>query len=174
MSYRRTSYGKVRLHAAVLALFLAVTVAMACAQASGKSGTARPAAPDYSGMYSFLREGEFVQVTVETGRVTGFISRYGDSEGDRGEFLDHFFTEGKLDGTHLTFKTKTVHGVSYEFRGTVDRGASQNPGEEAYYVLRGTLVVNTIDDAKKTSSHSQEVALKSFPQDVNPTPAEKK
>jgi hypothetical protein len=31
----------------------------------------------YSGMYSFLKEGEFVQLTVEdAGRVTGFISRF--------------------------------------------------------------------------------------------------
>ncbi len=50
---------------------------------------------DYSGMYSFLRDGEFVQVTVEDqGRVTGFVSRYGDSESDRGVFLDHFFKSG--------------------------------------------------------------------------------
>ncbi len=37
-----------------------------------------PAKPtgDYSGMYSFLQDGEFVQLTVEdAGRVTGFISR---------------------------------------------------------------------------------------------------
>src|SRR5580692_12886627 len=41
-------------------------------------------AADYSGMYSFLREGEFVQITVEdAGKVTGFVSRYGDSESDR-------------------------------------------------------------------------------------------
>ena len=65
-------------------------------------------------MYSFSRDGEFVQVTVEEqGRVTGFVSRYGDSESDRGEFLDHFFKLGKLDGNQLTFTTETVHGVSF-------------------------------------------------------------
>ena len=38
----------------------------------------------YSGMYSFLKEGEFVQVTVEeAGPVTGFVSRYGDLESDK-------------------------------------------------------------------------------------------
>ena len=63
--------------------------------------TPSPAKPgaDYSGMYSFLRDGEFVQVTVEDqARVTGFVSRYGDSESDRGVFVDHFFKLGKLDG----------------------------------------------------------------------------
>src|ERR1700741_2807608 len=33
-----------------------------------------PTGDDYSGMYSFLREGEFVQITIEDrGNVTGFI-----------------------------------------------------------------------------------------------------
>ncbi len=130
---------------------------------------------DYSGTYSFLRDGEFVQITVEDqGRVTGFVSRYGDSESDRGVFLDHFFKSGKLDGNQLAFTTETVHGASFEFRGTVERGEAMNRGDEAYYLLKGTLVENTIDEAKKTSSHSREVALKSFPQDMSPPQAEKK
>ena len=129
----------------------------------------------YSGMYSFLRDGEFVQVTVEDqGRVTGFVSRYGDSESDRGDFLDHFFKSGKLDGNQLSFTTDVVHGVSFEFRGTIDRGSGRNPGDEAYYVLKGTLTENTSDEAKKTSSRSREVALKSFPQDMAHGPPEKK
>jgi hypothetical protein len=130
---------------------------------------------DYSGMYSFLRDGEFVQVTVEDqGRVTGFVSRFGDSENDRGVFLDHFFKSGKLDGNQLTFTTETVHGASFEFRGTVDRGEGKSRGDEAYYELKGTLVENTTDEAKKTTSHSREVALKSFPQDIAPPEEQKK
>ena len=132
-------------------------------------------APDYSGMYSFLRDGEFVQVTVEDqGRVTGFVSRYGDSASDRGDFLDHFFKTGKLEGNQLRFTTETVHGVSFEFRGTVERGEGRNPGDEAYYVLQGTLVENTTDEAKKTSSRSRQVAFKSFPQDMALPPAQQK
>jgi hypothetical protein len=130
---------------------------------------------EYSGMYSFLRDGEFVQVTVESqGRVTGFVSRYGDLESDRGAFLDHFFKQGKLDGNKLTFTTETVHGVWFEFRGTVERGEGKKAGDEAYYLLKGTLTEYSIDGAKKTSSRSREVALKSFPQDVNPTHSERK
>jgi hypothetical protein len=137
----------------------------------------RPATPgaDYSGMYSFLRDGEFVQVTVEDqGRVTGFVSRYGDSESDRGVFLDHFFKSGKLDASHLAFTTETVHGASFEFQGTVERGEGKSRGDEAYYVLKGTLVENTTDETKKTASQSREVALKSFPQDMAPPQEQKK
>src|SRR6266404_1086986 len=124
---------------------------------------------EYSGMYNFLRDGEFVQVTVEDhGNVTGFISRFGDSESDRGAFLDHFFKQGKLDGNKLTFTTQTVHGVWFEFHGTVERGEGKKTGDEAYYVLKGTLTENATDEAKKTTSRSREVALKSFPQDMSP------
>ena len=132
----------------------------------------KPTAPeksgaDYSGMYSFLRDGEFVQVTVEdAGKVTGFVSRYGDTESDRGVFLDHFFKEGKLEGNHLSFRTDTVHGVSYEFRGTIERGEGKTPGDEAYYLLKGTLAENSMDEGKKTSAQNREVALKMFPQDL--------
>ena len=123
--------------------------------------------PDYSGMYNFLRDGEFVQVNVEdVGKVTGFVSRYGDTESDRGVFLDHFFKQGKLDGNQLTFTTDAVHGVSYEFHGSIERGEGKNPGDEAYYVLKGTLIENGMDEGKKTSSHTRQVALKMFPQDL--------
>src|SRR5207302_8336977 len=101
---------------------------------------------EYSGMYTFLKEGEFVQVTVEdAGHVTGFISRYGDGESDKGAFLDQFFKSGKLDGNKLTFTTETVHGVWFDFKGTVERGEGKKPGDEAYYVLKGTLTQNSSD-----------------------------
>ena len=129
----------------------------------------------YSGMYGFLKDGEFVQVTVEEqGRITGFISRYGDSESDRGVFLEHYFKSGKLDGNQLSFTTEAVHGVSYEFRGTVERGEGKNAGDEAYYVLKGTLVENAIDQSKKTTSNSSAVVFKGFPRDMAHPVAEKK
>jgi hypothetical protein len=153
---------------------ISISGAMAGAQAH-KAPPPQKTAPDYSGMYSFLQDGEFVQVNLEDqGRVTGFVSRYGDTESDRGVFLDHFFKEGKLAGNQLTFTTDTVHGVSFEFRGAVERGAGRNPGDEAYYVLRGTLIENSMDDGKKTSSRTRQVALKMFPQDLGSKAAEKK
>ncbi|PYV53990.1 MAG: hypothetical protein DMG90_19730 [Acidobacteria bacterium] len=122
---------------------------------------------DYSGMYAFIRDGEFLQLTIEeAGRVTGFISRYGDLESDRGVFLDQFFKQGKLEGNKLTFTTDTVHSVWYEFKGSVDRGQGKDRTEEDYYVIRGTLTENTIDANKKTSARTRQVAFKSFPLDA--------
>jgi hypothetical protein len=130
------------------------------------------AGQDFSGMYSFLKDGEFVQLTVEDGgHVTGFVSRYGDGDSDKGAFLDQFFKSGKLDGTKLSFATETVHGVWFEFKGTVDRGEGKSRGEEAYYVLKGTLIESSTDVNKKVSSHTRDVALKLFPQDAGPAPA---
>jgi len=121
-------------------------------------------------MYTFLREGEFVQVTVEEeGKVSGFISRFGDSDTDKNEFLDQFFESGKLDSSHLTFTTKNVHGTWFTFDGTVGRGAGKKPEEEGYYMIRGTLVRFRSDaDKKNTSQDSRRVEFKSFPRDVMP------
>ena len=125
-----------------------------------------------SGMYTFLKEGEFVQVTVEdAGHVTGFVSRFGDGESDKGAFLDQFFKSGKLEGNKLTFTTEVVHGVTFDFKGTVERGEGKNPGDEAYFVLKGTLTENASDVNKKVTPHSRDVVFKMFPQDAAPAPA---
>lgn len=129
----------------------------------------------YSGMYSFLKDGEFVQLTVEDdARVTGFISRYGDGESDKGAFLDQFFKSGKLEGDKLNFATEIVHGISFDFKGSVERGTGKTRGDESYYVLKGTLTENTTDANKKVTSRSREVVFKMFPQEGAPEPAVRK
>jgi hypothetical protein len=156
-----------------LAWWIVLTVTAAFAQSGAAPPQPRPGA-EYSGMYNFLREGEFVQVTVEDqGKVNGFISRYGDQESDRGAFLDHFFKQGKLDGNNLTFATETVHGVWFEFKGTIARGEGKKAGDEAFYVIRGTLIEHSTDEQEKASARSREVALKSFPKEMAPEPSKK-
>lgn len=155
-------------------VLLACATATLSAQEKASPPSDKPSAKplpgsEYSGMYSFLKEGEFVQVSVEeAGRVTGFVSRFGDLESDKGAFLDQFFKTGKLDGKALTFTTEIVHGVGYEFKGTIERGEGRKPGDEAYYILKGTLTETLTDQNKKTSSKSREVAFKAFPVDATP------
>ena len=165
--------GRVPLLAAWMCLAAAGMVAQ---QKSGaeKDAPAVKTVPgsEYTGMYTFLKEGEFVQVTVEdAGRVTGFVSRYGELDSDKGAFLDQFFKTGKLDGNGLTFSTEVVHGTQYEFKGAFERGEGKKPGDEGYYVLKGKLTESVTDANKKTSSKSREVTLKAFPADVNHVPA---
>jgi hypothetical protein len=124
-------------------------------------------APDFSGMYSFQKEGEFMQITLEDkGSVSGFISRYGDSEGDKGTFLDQFIKSGTSNGKQVSFTTESVHGVFYTFEGAFDRGSGKKPEEDGYYVLRGTLTrtVSTPDPKNATMQTSQ-VEFRSFPRD---------
>ena len=128
----------------------------------------KPAAnvEDISGMYSFLREGEFVQINIEEGNsVTGFVSRYGDSDGDKGAFLDQFFSKASFDGKHLNFTTKPVHSVWFEFDGNIQRGTGKTPKDEAYRIVRGRLTQYTSDQSGKATSKSRELEMKSFPQD---------
>jgi hypothetical protein len=157
-----------------IAALLSLTFALcAFAQTPDNSQPGTPSAvqnqlaDQISGMYSFLQDGEFVQVTVEDGtRVTGFISRYGELPSDKGAFLDQFIKKGSLEGNKLTFSSDPVHGVWYEFRGTVERGEANTQGQEGYWVLKGTLTRHVSDANQKETVSSREVAFKSFPQDT--------
>ncbi|MCU1286512.1 MAG: hypothetical protein JWO13_2862 [Acidobacteriales bacterium] len=151
----------------ILGLAMGTAVAQS-APAAPKAATTT-AAEDISGMYSFERDGEFIQVTIEPAEamkpatVSGFISRYGDDDNDRGVFLDHFISKGSLDKQDIAFVTKPVHAVFYEFSGTVNRGPVKTHAEEGYFVLKGTLKKNTILPDKKIKTVSREVTFKSFP-----------
>jgi hypothetical protein len=128
-----------------------------------------PAADDYSGMYTFLKDGEFVQITIEgKGAVSGFISRFGDSDSDRGTFLNQFFKSGKSEGSKLSFTTENVHAVWFTFEGAFERGPGKKPDEEAYYLLRGALTRFSTDAEKKVTSQVTQVEFKSFPRDAAP------
>jgi hypothetical protein len=148
-----------RLRSAVLPVTIALLPLIAIAQNS--------APDDYSGMYSFLKDGEFVQITIEDrDKVSGFISRFGDSESDKGSFLNQFFKSGESTGAHLSFTTESVHGIRFEFEGSFARGPGKTPNEEGYYILRGTLTRFSTSADKKTSSQVRQVEFKSFPRDV--------
>jgi hypothetical protein len=118
------------------------------------------AADDISGMYSFLGEGEFVQITLENDGVSGYISRRGNLESDHGAFLDHFFEKASVKNHDVTFTTKAVHGVWFEFTGLYDRGAVKTKEQDGYFVVRGTLKQFTTGDDGKVNSRSRQVEFK--------------
>jgi len=166
----------------IYVLFLScavLTASLMFAQQAGSSSDSKAAPPPadnddhaYSGMYSFLKEGEFMQVTVEDeGHVTGFISRYSDGESDKGAFLDQFFKTGKLDGNKLTFTTDMVHGVTFDFDGTLERGDGKSRADEGYFVIKGTLTEKSTDANKKVTAQTHSVVFKMFPEENAPAPA---
>lgn len=149
-----------------LSVFMLFSFAFAQVSSSERSTAGQPA-PDFSGMYTFLQDGEFVQINVEDqGIVTGFISRFGDRDSDRGAFLDQFIKDGKTDGKKLDFATSQVHGTWFEFHGVVNRGEGKTPNDDAYFIIQGKLTKYTVDSAKKTNAQSREVTFKSFPENA--------
>ncbi|MFI5117954.1 MAG: hypothetical protein ACHP8B_14790 [Terriglobales bacterium] len=158
--------------AALVALL--VTLAPASARpsatvASPAQQTAKPASPadDPSGMYSFVRSGEIVQFAVEDGKVSGFISRFGDTDSDKGQFIDQFFDKATLVGDRLSFSTKTVHSVWYEFTGVITITPGKQPGKEDYRVIKGTLTQHAIDAGNHDKATRRQVEFKSLPQDLS-------
>ena len=151
-----------------IVVMLAMAILACGQQKPAPSGPAQQpqATEDISGMYTFLRDGEFVQVSVDAAGVTGFVSRYGDSDTDKGTFLDQFFDKGSLNGDKLTWITKPVHDTWFEFAGTVARGPGKTPNDEAYRVLQGKLTIYKKDASGKTTSTTRDVEFKSFPADV--------
>lgn len=120
-----------------------------------------------SGMYSFQRDGEFVQITLDGDQLSGFISRYGDSESDKDQFLDQFFDKASLQGQKISFKTKVVHNEWFEFSGTITVNAGKKPGQEGYRVIRGTLTQHTADAKGAERISQKQVEFKSFPSDAS-------
>lgn len=145
---------------------LATSAAMTPASVPQSANAPISASNDISGMYSFLREGEFVQLTLEEGRLTGYVSRFGDSDSDRGQFIDQFFDKASLQGDHLNFNTKVVHGVWYDFNGTITVAAGRKPGEEGYRLIKGTLIQHATDAKGTEKAMQRQVELKSFPADL--------
>jgi len=148
---------------AICALLIVISAIGVVAQ---QTAQANPA-DEISGTYSFLQEGEVLQLTVEDGKLSGYISRYGDSDSDQGQFIEQFFDKTLLDGDRLSFNTKIVHGVGYEFSGVIAIDTGKKVGEEGYRVLRGKLVENSEDANGKTKTRQRQVEFKSFPAEVN-------
>ena len=146
-----------------LLLMFAALQGMACSQASAPANS-----NNQSGMFTFLKEGEFVQLTVEDGKLSGFVSRFGDTESDKGQFIDQFFDKASLEGNHVQFKTKTVHAEWYEFDGTLSVVPGKRVGEEGYRVIRGKLTLHASDAQGNDRPSEKTVEFKSFPDMRNP------
>jgi hypothetical protein len=146
------------------------------AQEDSANAVVPHAAEDISGMYSFVKEGEFLQISLEKTAVSGYISRMGDSDSDNGVFLDQFFAKADVQGHDVSFTTRPLHSVWYEFKGKFSRGPGKTRGDDGYYILRGTLKELTTNNANKTtSSRSREVEFKLLaqPDDSDEEPAVK-
>jgi hypothetical protein len=122
----------------------------------GKTNSLIP--EDASGEYMLGHPGELIEITIQFGELSGYISRQGDGESDSGTPLTFFFDESSLRGQELVFTTRQIHGIWYSFQGTIVRGSGKTREEEGYYLLTGDMVEHNA--AQKTESR-RTVSLKS-------------
>lgn len=108
---------------------------------------------DASGEYELDGNGSVVQITIEHGRLTGYITKV-----DRRTALTFFFDHSTVDGNRVSFATKTVHGVRYSFHGTIVRGEAENRSMEGFYRLTGNLTRHY-----PTANQTEHISLKSTP-----------
>lgn len=106
-----------------------------------------------SGEYVLDSHGSVVQITIEHNRLTGYVTRM-DSE----TALTLFFDKASIEGNKVTFTTKTVHGLRYEFRGAIVRGDEAEPSLNGYFLLAGKMTMY-----RGATPEPAQVRLKSTP-----------
>src|SRR3954466_11740670 len=127
---------------------------------------------DFANSYTFLGADEELQLSTVPGNILlGYVSTHGVGETDRHLLLAMFFQKGTIQGDEIYFITKPVHGLRYEFKGKISRGAAKSPSEEGYFQIVGTLTQHLANEEGKVASHSREATFKSMPFDA-PEPAE--
>lgn len=108
-----------------------------------------------SGEYELDGNGSVVQITIDQGRLSGYVTKM-----DKETALTLFFVRTSIQGSGVSFTTKTVHGVSYSFTGSVIRGDKASASDEGFYRLAGQWT------AYHDGGHETEwVSLKSTPRE---------
>ncbi len=121
-----------------------------------QSGSWSSLPEDASGEYQLDETGSVVQITIEDGKLSGYVTKVLDEE----SVLTFFFTRAAVHGSQVSFATKEVHGIWYSFEGLIVRGDSRASTESGYYRLKGAWTLH--DNMHKTQSESN-VSLKSTP-----------
>jgi hypothetical protein len=102
-------------------------------QAEAAAGySALPA--DASGEYELDDKGSVVQITIQDNRLTGYVTKM---QGDAA--LSLFFDKTSIEGSRVSFTTRTVHGLHYSFQGEIVRGDSVSPDQNGFYRMVGEL-----------------------------------
>jgi hypothetical protein len=108
---------------------------------------------DASGEYELDSDGSVVQITIEQGRLTGYVTKM-----DHEAALTLNFVRSTVEGERISFSTRTVHGLSYSFAGTIVRGDEAVPSKNGFYRMVGEWTAHRDADVETES-----VRLKSTP-----------
>jgi hypothetical protein len=116
-----------------------------------KGYSALPA--DASGEYELDNNGSVVQITIEHGRLTGYVTKM-----EKETALTLFFDKSTIGGSRVSFTTKAVHGMRYSFQGEIVRGDTKSASFPGLYRMVGEWTTYR-DGAQET----KRVGLKSTP-----------
>jgi hypothetical protein len=129
------------------------------AEADSSPGQVSTLPSDVSGAYQFDPDDGSVQIDIQRGKLTGYISRMGDAETDSDTPLTYFFDKASISGSHISFETRVLHGIWYSFDGTIFRGEGKIRSDEGYYVLHGTLEEHHPESSEDKSANQTIEAL---------------
>jgi hypothetical protein len=139
----------------LLAIFLCALLTPLLAQSSSD---------DYTGMYSFLKDGESIQLNVQNGQLSGWVTSFGLLDSDKDILMDHTFQKAELHGDQIHFITKPLHGCWFEFSGSIHRGEAASRAKEGYYEIAGQLTEFVTNDQNQVSARQRQATFKSQPQ----------
>jgi hypothetical protein len=108
---------------------------------------------DASGEYELDGHGSVIQITIEHGRLTGYVTKM-----DHETALTLFFERPAIDGDRLSFATTVVHRLRYSFKGTIVRGDAERASVSGFFRLQGELTTY-----RNGQSETEHVTLKSTP-----------
>ena len=98
--------------------------------------------PAAEGEYPWGKLGEEIELYFEHGRLQGYMTQRADAANDRSTPVTFDFATTHASGHALQWTTRVVHGISYSFAGSLDRGPTSNPGVPGFYMLTGTLTTH--------------------------------
>jgi hypothetical protein len=81
------------------------------------------------GEYRWRESGEVIELYVEDGRLSGYLTRRSERGQAGSAPLTFALAEGQVRGVEVHFTTRTLHGESYEFKGRLEQNLRPEPGE---------------------------------------------
>jgi hypothetical protein len=119
-------------------------------------------APVMTGRYHFLGPEDELAILQEETMLKGFIDVYqGENESDA--ILSYPIITGSRAGNHVELTTRAIHEKYYRFRGTVELGKGEKPGDPDYLQLAGVLETCTSNSVTgKSQVVRQNVVFKSM------------
>ncbi len=94
------------------------------------------------GEYRWGEPGEVIELYVENDALRGYMTRRSERGSAASAPMTFTFAQAGVNEGKLNFRTRSIHGDWYSFKGQVVRGPAASRALEGYYVLEGTLALH--------------------------------